>query len=140
MAAGFLVVLVLAWVVIYLPAASRLRAREPFESAETFKRGLEVIGPVGHKPAKKERVPLGSSSPVRVLPARSALFAVLLALVLASSVIAALKGGELWELHLAADACLALFVAWLLEEKHQRRRRVRDLRMARAAGQRTRAA
>lgn len=138
MAAGFLVVLVLAWVVIYLPAASRIRGREPLKSAETFKRGLEVIGPAGPKPAKKES--LASSLPVRVLPARAALFAVLLTLALGSSVIAALKGGELWELHLAADACLALFVAWLLEEKHQRRKRVRDLRMTRAAGQRTRAA
>ncbi|MDQ4095265.1 MAG: hypothetical protein M3174_03540, partial [Actinomycetota bacterium] len=48
MAALFLIVLVVAWVAICLPAAARARQRAPIESTALFKRGLELIGPDHH--------------------------------------------------------------------------------------------
>jgi hypothetical protein len=130
---------VLAWILVCLPAASRSRKQEPFESAEAFKRGLEVIGPVRRNFVKGSVAEAGALPPVRILPGRSALLLMLLAVVLASSVMATAKGGGLWELQLAADACLALFVAWLLEDKHRRTKRARELKMTRV-GRRARAA
>ena len=66
--------------------------------------------------------------------ARTLVFGILVVGVLASAALAVVRGA--WELHLAVDALLAIYVSWLLEEKHrrtERRRRVRSLQSARRA-------
>ncbi|HYN36055.1 MAG TPA: hypothetical protein VEV82_03675 [Actinomycetota bacterium] len=48
--------------------------------------------------------------------------------VVATGVAAVLRGGQLWEVHLATDAGLALFVSLLLEEKHRKLDRATKVR------------
>ena len=48
--------------------------------------------------------------------------------VLGTGLAAVFRGGSIWEVHLATDAALALFVSLLLEEKHRKQERVRKVR------------
>ena len=139
MAAVVLVLLVLAWVAVCLPAASRARARGPLASTLLFKRGLELIGPDGHSRFVKE---LGAPPPpnrylrrisIRWIP--TTLLCLMTAGALGTGVAAVLKSGQLWEVHLATDAALALFISLLLEEKHRKLERAHKVRsmMARRA-------
>lgn len=132
LAAVVLVLLVLAWVGVCLPAASRARARGPLASTLLFKRGLELIGPDGHSSFVKE---LGAPPPpnqysgsmsIRWIP--TTLLGLITAGVVATGVAAVLRGGQLWEVHLATDAGLALFVSLLLEEKHRKLDRATKVR------------
>ena len=138
MAAGFLVLLVLAWVAICVPAATRARERSPLASTLLFKRGLELLGPDHHGSFVQEfgQVPSGSRSQrmaVRWTP--TVLLCFLCAGVLGTGLAAVLRGGDMWEVHLATDAALALFVSLLLEEKHRKMERARKVRHLRARRQ-----
>ena len=160
MAAAFLVLLVLAWLAWCLRAAGRSRNTGVIASTDSFKRGLEMIGPdhhsdfvstygrlapvepirsaegdvVGSGRGKASALVVPSSrpglKPLRVRRARLIVFIVLSAGVLVT-LGASLLGGP-WELHLAFDAGLALFVSWLFEDQHrrvvERRRKVTPLR------------
>ena len=147
LAAGFLVLLVLAWVAVCLPAAVRARNRGPLESTALFKRGLELIGPDHPQEfGRSLERPTADSPRPKPLVIRRAGLVFLLVLVAAAIVTAGFAVVEgIWELHLAADAALALFVSWLIEDKHrrsERKRKVRRLRVNRpeelrlAAGER----
>ena len=131
MAAGFLVLLVLAWLAVCWPAATRARERSPLASTLIFKRGLELLGPDDHSRFVKEFGVIPSKAPqtrvvVRWIP--TVLMALLCAGVLGTGLAAVLRGGSTWEVHLATDAALALFVSLLLEEKHRKQERVRKVR------------
>lgn len=131
MAAGFLVLLVLAWVAVCLPAATRARDRGPLASTLLFKRGLELLGPDNHSRFLKEFGSMPSKAPQRRVVVRwtpTVLMVLLCACVLGTGITAVLRGGSLWEIHLATDAALALFVSLLLEEKHRKQERVRKVR------------
>ena len=136
MAAGFLVLLVLAWVAMCVPAAARVRNRGPLQSTALFKRGLELIGPDHHqefvRSLERPTVDALGPKPLIVRRARVAVLLALMTIVVVTAILAGLRGT--WELHLAADAALALFVSWLIEDKHrrsERRRKVRRLRVHR---------
>lgn len=147
MAAVFLVLLVLAWLALCLRAAARARDTDVIGSTDSFRRGLEVIGPNHHSdfvktygrlapveaitspehaasPAGGDGIQgtgfLGTHSP-KPLRVRHAQLAVFLALAAGALVTlgAVLLGGG-WELHLAFDAALALYVSWLFEDQHRR--------------------
>ncbi len=136
MAAAFLVLLVLAWVAVCLPAAARVRNRGPLESTALFKRGLELIGPDHHqafvRSLERPTVDSRGPKPLVVRWARVLVLAVLALAVVVTAGFAILNGT--WELQLAADAALALFISWLLEDKHrraERRRKVKRLHINR---------
>lgn len=135
MAAGFLVLLVLAWVAVCLPAAARARNRGPLESTALFKRGLELIGPDHHqefvRSLERPTVASSGSKPLVVRRGRVVALLLLITSVVATAGLAVFSG--MWEVHLAADAALALFVSWLIEDQHrrtERRRKVRTLRVS----------
>ena len=132
MAAGFLVLLVLAWAAICVPAANRARHREPVASTALFKRGLELIGPDHHPEFVRTYGHVGTiGPPSKAISVRHGRLIVFLALsvgVLMSLAGAIVEGT--WELHLGFVALFALFLSWLIEDKHKRdarRRRIKAL-------------
>ena len=123
MTALFLVVLVLAWLVVFLHSTTRARHRAPLTSAERFKRDLETIALPRHSVA----VAL-SLAPRRTLNVRSIrlfLFVFMCGCVLLTFTGFFVRGSSVLEAHLLADAALLLYVSWLLEEKRKSPRRVR---------------
>ena len=149
MAAAFFLVLVLAWVVVCLPAFNRkVREQSPLMSTRLFKRGLELIGSEGHgrfvrefgrppvnrspfAPPESASTGAGASKGLAVRRIPTLLLCTLVAGVVATGVMALAKGGSMWEVHLATLGALAIFVSLLMEEKHrklERKRKVRTLR------------
>jgi hypothetical protein len=140
LAAAFLLVLVLAWVVVCLPAANRARERSPLLSTQLFKRGLERIGSDTHGHFLREfgRSPEASPRPIatRVRRVPTVLFCLLALGAVGTAAAAIVEGGSMWEMHLATDAALAIFISLLIEEKHRKlecRRKVRSLASRRRA-------
>lgn len=148
-AAAFLLVLVVAWVVVCLPAANRARERSPLTSTRLFKRGLELIGSETHGRFLREygrlpqpsvsspgaavgSAPKRSSAPPRVRWIPTLLLCCLAAAVVVTGALAVVRGGSLWEMHLATDGALAIFVSLLLEEKHRKMERKRKVRSIKA--------
>ena len=153
-AAAFLLVLVVAWVVVCLPAANRARERSPLTSTRLFKRGLELIGSETHGRFLREYGGLpqpsvappgaaarprsvGSPAPSRVRWIPTLLLGCLAAAVVVTGALAVVRGGSLWEMHLATDGALAIFVSLLLEEKHRKMERKRKVRSIKARRPRT---
>src|SRR5687768_4050499 len=141
--------LVLVWVVVCLPAFNRkVREQSPIASTRLFKRGLELIGSEGHgrfvrefgrppqnrspfAPAESVDVSAGSSKGFAVRRIPTLLLCTLVAGALATGVVALVKGGSMWEVHLATLGALAIFISLLMEEKHrklERKRKVRTLK------------
>ena len=89
----FLALLVVAWVAVFVPTALRAWRRTPLPSAEGFR---------------------------RTQAHRRRLFVALLCAVVLSAGAALLRGGALWEVHLALDACMGIYVALLLDAKKRR--------------------
>ena len=163
MAAAFLVLLVLAWLALCLRAAARARDSGVIGSTDSFKRGLELIGPDHHpqflktygrpapvtslpqtedppipvevpveslpptevegerapdRPVPKTTKPARDHKPLKVRLGPLVVLAVLLAGVVLTLGLALFGSG--WELHLAFDAALALYVSWLFEDQHRR--------------------
>ena len=115
--AFFMVVLVLAWLVVFLPSTTR-HHRAPLASTERFKRDLETIALPRHSLALAL-----SLAPRRALNVRS--FRLFLFLFMSGCVAVTfagffVRGSSVLEAHLLADAALMLYVAWLLEEKKKR--------------------
>ena len=153
-AAAFLLVLVVAWVVVCLPAANRARERSPLTSTRLFKRGLELIGSETHGRFLREygRIPQpsvpspaaavgprprGTSSTPQIRWIPTLLFGCLAAAAVVTGALAVVRGGSLWEMHLATDGALAILVSLLLEEKHRKMERKRKVRSIKARGTRT---
>ena len=145
-AAGFFLLLVLAWVVVCLPAANRAREQSPLLSTRLFKRGLDLIGSNGHHRFVREfgSPPLASASLTSLPGVRSRSAGVSFRLVpifllcglvlgvLLTGGLALFEGGSMWEIHLATIGALAIFVSLLIEEKHRKLERKRKVRVLKA--------
>lgn len=120
----FLGLLALAWIAVFLPAALRARQTAPLSTAERFRRRMSLIAPRGRGgrwivvPESYDRLARGSYR--RGQQRRTRLLIGLMVAAASTFVLALLAGGGMWEIHLAADVSLALYVALLLEAKHRR--------------------
>ena len=120
----FLALLGVAWMAITVPAALRGRRRTPLPSAEGFKRKQASLNA---RTASGRWVLVPQSPGGRVEAARRRtqahrrrMFVALLCASVLSAAAAALQGGALWEVHLALDACLGIYVALLIDAKKRR--------------------
>ncbi len=88
------------------------------------------------RPTSADRSPTVGSSPAEldIRRGRALVFVALVGAVVITAGLAVL--GSPWELHLATDAVLAIYVSWLLEEKHRRSERKRKVRSLQAARRR----
>jgi membrane protein implicated in regulation of membrane protease activity len=120
----FLGLLALAWIAVFLPAALRARRTAPLSTAERFKRRMSLIAPrAGHGrwivvPESYARLAKGSFR--RGQERRKKILIALLGAAAFTGVVAFFAGGAAWEVHLASDASLALYVALLIEAKRRR--------------------
>lgn len=132
MTAFFLGLLALAWIAVFLPAVLRARQNSPISTAERFRRLMRVMAPHGRtgrwvvvpEPYESQ----ASRSHRRAQRRRVRIFISLVAAAGLSGAVALFSGGGMWEVNLAFDASLALYVALLLELKRQREERERKVR------------
>ena len=137
----FLVVLVLAWIALIIPAAWRARQTAPFSATERFRKRLELIAPRATSQGRWIVVPqsrdrLERASFRRGQRRRKQILFALIAGVVATAIAAPLVGGPVWELQILLDASLALYVVLLVVAKQRRAELVRKLRTM-EAGART---
>lgn len=133
----FLAILAIAWIVVFLPAVLRARQATPYTSAERFKRRMRLIAPprpLG-RPLAGRWVVVPEPTEQRARAAfrrgqrrRRRILVLLATAALTSAGVAIVKGGPWWEVHLAADLALGLFVVLLLEAKRRRAERVAKVR------------
>ena len=134
----FLGLLALAWIAVFLPAALRARRSAPLSTAERFKRRMSLLAPrTGPRSGRWIVVPesydrLAKSSFRRAQRRRTHILIALAAAALGTGVIALFAGGGAWEVHLAVDASLALYVALLIEAKRRRTEQTSKLRTLRS--------
>jgi hypothetical protein len=133
----FLAILAIAWIAVFLPAALRARRATPYSSAQRFKRRMRLIAPP-RPPGRRAGgrwvvVPEATEQRARAAfrrgqRRRRRILGFLGLAAVVSGVVAAVKGGSWWELHLALDASLGLFVILLLEAKRRRAERASKVR------------
>ncbi len=138
----FLFVLVVAWLTVFLPSVMRARRSSPLFSTEGFRKRMSSIAPGagrevragggtasgGRSAEGKGRWVVMPQSPDRVRRLawqkaqrrRKYLLLVLVVAVVASALAGAIVGGAMWEVHLAFDASLAVYVVLLVEAKKRR--------------------
>lgn len=134
--ATFLVFLAIAWMAVLIPALVRAKRTAPLTTTERFKRGMEVLA-APPAPSEGRRVvaapesaPQESDPIARVRKQRAVLFHLLVAAVPFTLAAAVLLDGGWWEIHIATDFTLALYVVGLLETKRrqaERRAKVRSI-------------
>ncbi|MDQ4023908.1 MAG: hypothetical protein M3217_00230 [Actinomycetota bacterium] len=128
MTALFLGALALAWIGVFLPAALRARQDAPLSSAEGWRRRMSLLAPRSAQPryvlvpARSDRLARAAYQKARVRRIRILAFLATAAPV--SGIVALLAGGSMWEVHLAFDFSLILYVALLLEAKRRRQERL----------------
>lgn len=123
-----LVILTAAWIGVFWPAIRRAKFDAPLSSAERFRRRLDLIAP---KATKEGRWVVMPEHPDRLQRAafrrgqqrRARILVLLAAAAAATLLLAAVAGGAMWELQLACDASLALYVFLLLDTKKRRAER-----------------
>ncbi|MDP9226587.1 MAG: hypothetical protein M3P18_22655 [Actinomycetota bacterium] len=121
----FLVVLVLAWAALIIPAAWRARQTTPFSATERFRRRLQLIAPRSSAQGRWIVVPqsrdrLARASFRRGQRRRRRILLALIAGVGASGLLAILVGGAVWELQVSLDVSFALYVVLLIAAKRRR--------------------
>ena len=120
----FLGLLALAWIAVFLPAALRARQSAPLTTAERFKRRMNLIAPRAGTgrwivvPESYDR--LAMSSFRRGQRRRTRILIALLAASALTGFVAIFVGSAAWEVHLAVDLSLGLYVALLIEAKRRR--------------------
>ena len=128
----FLGLLALAWIAVFLPAALRARQSAPLTTAERFKRRMNLIAPRAGAgrwivvPESYDRLALSSFR--RGQRRRTKILIALLAAAVLTGMVAVVNGGGAWEVHLAVDLSLGLYVALLVEAKRRRSETVTKLR------------
>jgi hypothetical protein len=124
----FLGALALAWIGVFLPAALRARQDAPLSSAEGWRRRMSLLAPRSAQtryvlvPARSDRLARAAYQRARVRRIRILAFLAVAAPV--SGIVALLAGGSMWEVHIAFDFSLVLYVALLLEAKRRRHERL----------------
>ena len=129
----FLVVLVLAWIALILPAAWRARQTAPFSATQRFRKRLDLIAPKATSQGRWIVVPqsrdrLERASFRRGQRRRRRILLALIAGVVVSAVVAPIVGGPVWELQILLDASLALYAVLLVVAKQRRAELVKRLR------------
>jgi hypothetical protein len=128
----FLLVLALAWIAVFLPAAMRARQNAPLSTSERFRRRMELIAPRASAgrwvvvPEAGDR--LAGRSFRKGQRTRRRILAFLVGAAVLSVGAAIFAGGALWELSLAFGLSLALYVSLLLEAKKRRDERTKKVR------------
>lgn len=124
----FLLLLAAAWIGVFWPAVKRAKFDAPLSSAERFRRRLDLIAP---RATEEGRWVLMPEHPDRLQRAayrrgqrRRTRILIFLAVACAGTLVPAMaSGGGMWELQLACDASLALYVFLLLDAKKRRSER-----------------
>ena len=135
----FLLVLALAWIAVFLPAAMRARQNAPLSTSERFRRRMELIAPRASAgrwvvvPESEDR--LAGRSFRKGQRTRRRILAFLVGAAVLSVGAAIFAGGALWELSLAFGLSLALYVSLLLEGKKRRDERTKKVRRLQARSQ-----
>lgn len=129
---GFLVFLVAAWIGVFLPATIRARQTSPYSTTERFRRRLDLLS-LRSSNGRWVVVPqnvehLRKLAFARAQRRRRRLLTILILSCVTSLVAAFIAGGALWEIHLALDASLGLYVMLLLETKRRRIERKEKVR------------
>ena len=149
----FLAILAMAWMFVFLPAVLRATQQTPLRSAESFRRGMQVIAPGYERALEQQRAvqqrafhdrsrPRRQAAPVPARPSprrvaaarqriRRQVLAAMLTLAAWSGIAALFLGGAAWELHLLVDACLGLYVLFLADERRRRVERATKVRSIR---------
>lgn len=128
MTALFLGALALAWLAVFLPAALRARQDAPLSSAEVWRRRMSLLAPKSAQnryvlvPARSDRLARAAYQKHRLRRIR--ILAFLAAAAPTSGVVALIAGGSMWEVHLAFDFSLVLYVALLVQAKRRREERL----------------
>jgi hypothetical protein len=125
----FLIFLGTASIAVSIPAALRVRRHTPLFTAETWQRRMRSIAPAARSSSGRWIIAPQSSGAAdrgarRALKKRQErrkqLLLGLVAAVPLTLALAVVWGGRLWVVHYATYALLALYVAWLVEERRVR--------------------
>lgn len=126
--AWFLAFLVIAWLIVFVPAARRARHRTPLTAVQGFKRRMRLIAPRTRGgrwivvPEPRDLIEVGWSH--RVQQRRMAILIGLLALAIATALWAIFSDATAaFEIHLVVDAAAAFYVALLIDGKRRRAER-----------------
>jgi hypothetical protein len=124
----FLGALALAWIGVFLPAALRAREDAPLSSAEGWRRRMSLLAPKSSQPryvlvpARSDRLARAAYNKQRLRRIRILAFLAVAAPL--SGIVALFAGGSMWEVHIAFDISLFLYVALLVEAKRRRQERL----------------
>ncbi|MDP9234958.1 MAG: hypothetical protein M3P01_10485 [Actinomycetota bacterium] len=134
----FLVVLVLAWIALIIPAAWRARQTAPFSATERFRKRLDLMAPRATSQGRWIVVPqsrdrLERASFRRGQRRRRRILIALIAGVIASAIAAPIVEGAVWEVQICLDVSLALYVVLLVVAKQRRAEVVKKLRTMKPA-------
>ena len=135
----FLAALAVAWLLVLVPAILRARAQSPFSSAARFRRRMDLISP---RHTRSGRLVVVLDSPyrrastefrrarqeIRRRKRRARFLKLLVAAAIVSGGVAAWKGDGYWELNIAFDAVLVLYIGILVERKAGKRERAAKVR------------
>jgi hypothetical protein len=132
----FLVVLVMAWFALIIPAAWRARQTAPYSAAQRFKQRLDLIAPRTPRATSQGRWIVVPQSRDRLERAafrrgqrrRRRILLALIAGVGATGLTAAVVGGAVWDLQLFLDISLVLYIVLLVVAKRRRAELVKDFR------------
>ena len=133
----FLIFLGAASIAVSIPAALKVKRHTPLFTAEMWQRRMRSIAPATRSSSGRWIIAPQSSGAVdrgarRALrkrqQRRKELLLALLAAVPLTLGLAMLQGGRLWVVHYATYAVLALYVAWLVEERRVREQGVDTVR------------
>jgi hypothetical protein len=136
----FLILLATGWLVALGPAAVRARRRTPWFTSQGWRRRMQLIAPRRTVSSGRWVVAPSSSGAldrsarrsrrVRQERRKRALL-LIVALVPVSLVAALLRGDWAWSLHAASYALLAVYIAFLAEDRHRRQEGVAKVRALR---------
>jgi hypothetical protein len=129
----FLVVLVLAWIALIIPAAWRAHQTAPFSATQRFRKRLDLIAPRATSQGRWIVVPqsrdrLERAAFRRGQRRRTRILLTLIAGVVATVLAAPLVGGPMWELQIFLDVSLVLYAVLLVVAKQRRAELVKNLR------------
>ena len=137
MTATFLALLIIAWIAVFLPAALRARHSTPLSTTNRWRRRSAIMAPNGiqgrwiivPRSDQDDDVP---NTYYRSQRQRRHLFVFLVVATLVSGALAiVLRTTSVWEVHLAFDASLALYVLLLIRAKKERSERAGKVRTLR---------